>query len=160
MKPPEVEFAEAGLSDALVRLQASLPGTTRREYMQPLFETLAWLYGLHEWHKNHLPDFFNICGADVGGRTLQGIVWARGAVQRELIDVSKLVTVLTSALPAVLPMVLAGTRTEVHWLASAQLPSGLAADNAGRDGFYRGHVADRPLLGPLLAARALLVSLS
>jgi hypothetical protein len=158
-------LGEQGLELALGRLGLGVQSREPFDYLIPFAEALAWIYSLHEWHRERLDrsSFFRQAQASTDGEALLGIIWARGAVTHRLTNVTEIVMDLTrSGILGKAALIVLGSPgiPVLQWVEEANVPAKVKPDRYNRDMMYARHVAGQPLLPPLEVARSFLMSLS
>jgi hypothetical protein len=164
-------FGEEGLAQAIERLRVAARWTA---FDFALFECLSWIYALEQLHE-HAPRYADSsgprksvfkaeCQKTLEGQKLMALQWARTFAGHDLLRVGVL-HVGRSAIPGFAQPGWArpGAGLEPpHWVAESALTSlseyKTASNRAGR-AFYKAHVQNQPLLGPLEEVQAYLVAL-
>jgi hypothetical protein len=162
---PERTFGEAGLAESYDRLGIRLQDSTTGDPLLSLAETIEWLYALDQLHLEQSslgPAVYDqtVRRTSTEGRTLRGLIFARGRSTHSLTTVGRLVV-----LPPRTPVsrrtpgpgggyIMIGGHggySGYHWKLLSELPPA-TRPQYGADDDYRDLVQDRPLLGPLDAA--------
>ena len=170
--PGRVEYI-AALDAALLALRGAQFSRSSVDAWSKTLDVLAWLYRLEEMERRSDKGYFAHRGASAKGRTLGGVIWARGLVDHHQAQVHnaglmKMSVFIVTDADELQPMDVFVVdrdrelqRAQVHtstmtWAPRCDLPPG-RDEKHGRDAYYDEHVAGRPVLGPLVDSREYLV---
>ncbi len=157
-----------GLNASMRDLEAAFAQRDKPVTWRQVGDTLEWLHKLEQAEK-HSPDYWTDQAGHAAGQTLGGLLWALGIAHHH--DEARQTTPEVLAHPyfrtgtgVVRKPVLTKRPGGCHpvpvrvvrhvWVTRSDLPSSDRSEDGGRELWYDQHVAGRPLLPPLQAAKA------
>lgn len=155
------ELGEQGIRNAIERLAEALDEGEAVDPRLPFNEALFWGYALREFHKNRLGNdfYYRSSRNSREGSLTEAVMYARGFVTHELVNVMDARVILGSEPGSMIPgrsQLGASTRTEYRWVS---LPENAKPDPHGRDQIYRTGIADQVLMPVLETMASFLLAL-
>lgn len=159
--PPANAPTSEGLYNALDTELSSLGQAVQQDAESEIWRlgwhALYWLYSFEEWSNGQDPGYYDHRNASDAGRCAAALVWARGLLQHNGLELGSLqwrpapTLVLTEDgwKPSTWMPTLVASRS---WPAREGLPRPTRHAH-GRDAWYDTYVAHKPFLEPLQAAR-------
>jgi hypothetical protein len=151
--------AEVRLREAIDRMAARLGDETLGDPVASLEDALSALYQMEEYFAGTLaPTYYTTRDSSWDGRTLGGLMYARGLVTHDQAETAHLVT------RAIVHQALRRSRlyppvAQYQWKQLAELPPPDWPEKHGRDAYYEQQVQGRELLPPIEASLAFLATL-
>jgi hypothetical protein len=152
------DVAEPGLDEAVARLQAWVKDGDYQD-PTPFADALGHLYVLENSHRRRLGDatYFTFRDADINGKVVAGIVYARG--------ISSHLDVVVAAIEGRRPFTLGrstlgggdtlqGPGVKLVWRPFTELPAPQKRETHGRDALYRQRVEGREVIDTFKEVRS------